>query len=82
MLTKITMDPPKNKICGKGTHKINTNSGDVRLRVSIVGKPEEKARFTNTRISNEEEFEQIIAVLGEREVSDDHGKVELVRMSE
>mmetsp|Transcript_21254 Transcript_21254/g.46125 ORF Transcript_21254/g.46125 Transcript_21254/m.46125 type:complete len:116 (+) Transcript_21254:571-918(+) len=40
--------------------KINTNGRDVRLRVSIISKPKEKTRFTNTRVSDKKKFEEII----------------------
>jgi hypothetical protein len=43
------------------TYKVNTDRRDVRLRVGIIGKPEQETRFTNTRISDEQELEQVIA---------------------
>jgi hypothetical protein len=43
------------------TYKVHTNRRDVGFGVGIIGKSEQQTRFTNTRISNEEELEQIVA---------------------
>ena len=42
--------------------EINTNGGDVGFGVSVVCESEEQTRFTDTGVSNKEQFEQIIAV--------------------
>jgi hypothetical protein len=43
--------------------KVHTNGRNVGFRVGIVGKSKKQTRFTNTRVSNEEELEQIIAAV-------------------
>lgn len=40
--------------------EINTDSGNVRLRIGIVGKPQKKAGLSDTRVSDEEELEEVI----------------------
>jgi len=40
--------------------EINTNGGDVGLSVSVIGKTEEKARLSNTRVTNQQEFEKVV----------------------
>ncbi|GAT27661.1 autophagy protein Apg9 [Aspergillus luchuensis] len=42
------------------TYEVNSDGGDVALRVGIVGKTEEQARLSNTRVSDEEQLEEII----------------------
>jgi len=45
--------------------KINANGRNVRFRVGIIGKPEKQTGFTDTGVSNEEELEEIVAVVVE-----------------
>lgn len=42
------------------TYKVNTDGRDVALRVCIVCKTKQQARFSDTGISDEEELEQIV----------------------
>ena len=42
--------------------EINTNGGDVGFGVSVVCESKEQTRFTDTGVSNKEQFEQIVAV--------------------
>jgi uncharacterized protein YcfJ len=44
------------------TYKINANGGNVRLGVRVVGESEQQTRLSDTGISNEKEFKEIIAV--------------------
>ena len=45
----------------KKTYKVNSNSWDVRLGVSVVGKPKQKTRLSDPGISNKKQFEKVIA---------------------
>ena len=40
--------------------EVNTDGTDVALSVSIIGETEQKTRFSDARVSNQEEFEKII----------------------
>lgn len=42
------------------TYEVNSDGGDVALRVGIIGKTEEQARLSNTGVSDEEQLEEII----------------------
>lgn len=42
------------------SYKVDTNGGDVRLGVRVVGKTQQQARLSNTRVSDEEELEEIV----------------------
>lgn len=44
------------------TYKIHTNRRNVRLRVRVVGKSKQQTRLSDTRVSNQEQLEEIIAV--------------------
>jgi hypothetical protein len=41
--------------------KVDANRGNVRLGVGVVGESEQQAGLAHTRISNQEQLEQIIA---------------------
>jgi len=43
--------------------EINTDCGDVRLSVSVVGESEKQTGLSDTGVSDEEEFEEVIAVV-------------------
>jgi len=43
--------------------KIHTNCRNIRFRVSVIGKTEQQTRFSDTGITNQQKFEQIIATL-------------------
>ena len=43
------------------TYKINANGGNIRLGVRVVGESEQQTRLSDTGISNEQEFKEIIA---------------------
>ena len=40
--------------------KVNSNGANVAFGVGVVGEPQQKARFTNTGVTNQEQLEQII----------------------
>ena len=40
--------------------EVDTNGADVALGVSVVRKPQQKARFTNTGVTDQKQLEQII----------------------
>jgi hypothetical protein len=42
------------------TYEINSNGGDVRLGVGVVGESQQKARLSNTGITDEEKLEQVV----------------------
>lgn len=42
------------------TYEVYTDSGNVALRVGVIGKPKQQARLPDTGVSNEEEFEEIV----------------------
>jgi hypothetical protein len=43
-----------------GTYKINANRRDVALSVCVICKPEEQARLSNTRVTDEQELEKVV----------------------
>jgi len=48
-------------VCNAGvTYEINTNGGDVGLCVGIIGKSQKQARLSDTRVSNEEQLEEVV----------------------
>lgn len=42
------------------THKINADGGDVALRVCVIGKAQQQAGLADTRVTDEEEFEEVV----------------------
>ena len=60
---------------GGCTHKVDTDGGDVALCVCVVGESKQQARLSDTRVTDEEELEEVV-VSGERPVSgdDDRGR--------
>ena len=44
-----------------GTYEINTNGTNVRLGVSVIREPEKQARLSDSGVSDQEEFEQVVA---------------------
>src|SRR5690242_9536395 len=50
------------------TYKVDADGGDVALCVCVVGEPEQQARLSNTRVTDEEELEQVV-VSGGRDSS-------------
>jgi hypothetical protein len=55
---------------GGCTHKVDTDGGDVALCVCVVGESKQQARLSDTRVTDEEELEEVV-VSGERPVSGD-----------
>ena len=51
------------------THKIDADGRDVALGVCVVGKTEEQARLSDTRVSDEEELEEVVVSVVPRSVS-------------
>ena len=47
----------------KNANKVNADGADVAFSVGVVGKSQEEARLPNTRVSNEQKLEQVIAVV-------------------
>lgn len=45
-------------------YEIDTDCGDVGLGVSVVGKSQQQARLSNTRVSDEEELEEVVVSRG------------------
>ena len=43
------------------THEVDTNSRNVRLGVSVVGKPEQQTRLSDAGISDQEKLKEVIA---------------------
>jgi hypothetical protein len=48
------------------THKINTNGRDVALCVCVVGETQEQARLSDTRVTDEEELEEVVVSVVQR----------------
>lgn len=48
------------------TYKVNTNGGNVGFSVRIICKSKQQTRLSNTGVSDEEEFEKIIAKVAKR----------------
>jgi len=46
------------------THKVDADGGDVALCVCVVGEPEQQARLSDTRVTDEEKFEEVIVSVG------------------
>lgn len=44
------------------TYKIDTDSGDVALSVSVVGKTKKKARLSDTAVADQQKLEEVIAM--------------------
>lgn len=42
------------------THKVDTDGRDVALGVCVVGETEEQARLSDTRVTDEEELEEVV----------------------
>jgi hypothetical protein len=42
------------------THEINTDGRDVALCVCVVGETEQQARLSDTRVSDEQELEEVV----------------------
>lgn len=51
------------------THKVDADGRDVALGVCVVGKTEEQARLSDTRVSDEEKLEEIVVSIVPRSVS-------------
>jgi len=43
------------------TYKVYANGRNVRLGVRIVGKSKQQTRLSNTRVTNEQQLEEVIA---------------------
>lgn len=44
------------------TYKVNTNSGDITFGVSVICKTKQKTRLAYTRVSNQQELKEVIAI--------------------
>jgi hypothetical protein len=42
------------------TYEIDTDGRDVGLSVGIIGKSQQQARLSNTRVSNKQELEEVV----------------------
>ena len=42
------------------THKIDTDGRDVALGVSVVGESEQQTRLSDTRVTDQEELEEVV----------------------
>lgn len=48
---------------GRGSrqpYEVDTNCGDVALRVGVIGESKKQAGLSYTRVSNEQELEQVV----------------------
>ena len=45
---------------GDATYEVDTDGGDVRLGVGVVGKSQQQARLSNTGVTDEEELEEVV----------------------
>eukprot|EP00958_Prasinococcus_capsulatus_P025033 scaffold4075_cov299-Prasinococcus_capsulatus_cf.AAC.6 len=59
-----TPPPPGTKLASeklrRGAYKVDTDGTDVGLCVCVVGEPQQEARLSHTRVSNQEELEQVV----------------------
>jgi hypothetical protein len=55
--TSATKKPGNARVA---THKINTNSRDVALRVRVIGESEQQARLADARVSDQEQLEEVV----------------------
>jgi len=46
------------------TYKVYADGRNVTLGVGIIGKPKQQARLSNTRITDEEELEEVVVSRG------------------
>ena len=44
----------------RDAYEVNTDGGDVALSVRIICKPQQQARLSDTRVSDEEQLEEIV----------------------
>jgi hypothetical protein len=42
------------------TYEIDTDRGDVRLSVCVIGETEQQTRLSNTGVTDEEELEEVV----------------------
>lgn len=42
------------------THEVDTDGGNVRFSVGVIGESKKQAGFTNTGVTDEEEFEKVV----------------------
>ena len=47
-----------------GTYEVDTNRGNVGLRVGIIGKSQQQAGLSDPRVSDKQKLEQIIISVG------------------
>jgi hypothetical protein len=45
---------------GAGTYEVDTDGGDVGLCVGVVGEPQEQARLADTRVTDEQQLEEVV----------------------
>jgi hypothetical protein len=50
-------------------YEVDTDCGDVRLGVGVVGETQQQARLSNTGVTDEEELEEVI-VSGQRQLGE------------
>lgn len=42
------------------TYEVDTNGRDVGFGVGVIGEPQEQTRLSDTRVTDEKEFEEVI----------------------
>ena len=47
----------------RNDYEVDTNSGNVAIRVLIIRKTQQQARLTDARISNQQKLEKIVATV-------------------
>lgn len=52
------------------TYKVNTNRRDVALGVCVIGESEQETGLSNTRVSDQEELEQVVVSMLVKVMSD------------
>ena len=50
---------------GRCTHKVDADGGDVALCVCVVGESKQQARLSDTRVTDEEELEEVVVSGGD-----------------
>lgn len=49
------------------TYKINTDGGDIRVRVCLIGELKQQARFANAGFTDKKELEEVVKSVKQRQ---------------
>jgi hypothetical protein len=63
-LRSVSIRCAKRRLLGASTYEVDTDCGDVAFGVCVIGEPQEQAGLSYTRVSDEEELEQVVVSEG------------------